>query len=1817
MKRTAGRILSSLLIAVMLLTMAPWLEAGKWLGGIIAEAATKKITEYSVGDIVDFGSYPQSKVTDSATISVLDSRASDWQSYGYMSGAGTSWDDGSAQKSDYMKYCDVLYNGKWYRGVNFSTYRKAYTNYASTTSKSYTYQDENGYYINTTYWFEYEQLHWRVLDPASGLVLCENIIDSQPYSDTLYYYSNEYYKDKYHNIYANNYYESSIREWLNNEFYNTAFTDKEKSQINDEILRENKCYSSSYPQYDSKSSSDPITLLTYQDMAKTSYGFSSSQSSHDINRRAHSTDYAKCQGCYTYTVRSYRTANGEDTSYWWLRSADKDGDFACLVGYSGYGSGILRVDDTHMGVRPAFNFNLKSVISSSLPSAKSAGSNGEMTINFCNSVNVVDWNNYITNKSDKIEYSLKNVNVKYNGKTVNADNQIKLSIVDAAKTGAVLSKSDYRNYIIPKEYFESYVGNAYSLELDAFMSEKRNDGRPYVSTVFGKESGSGRSKRYIDITQNQLEIEQSVYYDIIISAGDISGTTKYVISQNDAQKIENTTGKFTSQELYTKLSYDTSIKTYVYVISNGKTSEPVEIKLKKVLTEGENTLLNSLDDGEVKLLGDDGLSIKISGTGFIDGMEFSLDAFKDLPIGFEKEGNTYRVTLGLDLWGKDKKTKGSSTTGTKWKKDWEYHNFIDDIKKLSTTTLSDAVSDWKKDQSKKYDAYKQAKSIKEKYNKKVSTVVNKKKGWDASFLGYWEFEAIENTDGSLNIVTKDFGGILTGKYEYTVNQRGFVWVIPEYTYFAFSASISAKINGVRAIADRSVPIELNIAFDFSAKLQVGGGVGWKDIASAGLWGSAQLDAGVQLCSPYHTTGSITGKFGYETSFLWIFGSKKELLSGTLNLWDKYLGGGKSKNLSTSSISGSLIDDETFGNTSSAETKLTVAGRDYIKNTSDWLADENVLSTASVSADGISFKTLQTGIFEYSQSKLVNANGKLVMVYVEDDASRDTYNRMRLMSTVYDPSTDTWSVPVAVYDDGCNDAYPSLVSDGTNVYVAWQKIAKVLTASDCETAEELIKNSEIYLAEFDTSSQSFDNARRITNDSTYDYMPTAAISGGNPVVYYASCTDNNMTNTANTKISKYASGSASTLKSSLNYVNAISVSSNGTEMTYLMDADGDVSDASDVNAYTIKNGTTNTTAIGKAIADVVYADIDGVNTMIYTDKENLYYTDKNGVAQTVSAGYSNIAGGIYPVKTSTGLDIVWTVQNDDGSNNLYGISYENGEWSETVRISNQDNSLSSVSVAPLNGRMYGVVSSTDVTLENDGSITRGATDLLAFAFSDFTDIRIMNISVFEEDFARGMTGYFDVLVDNSGTEDISSVTFAVTDDLGTADVQTIAVDLPAGTAQTVTLSYDVPENYAKTKLYVTALANGTSDDTPDDNTMSVDIGNTDLYLGDIETNTYENGYVITTKLYNASDITADKTAVNVVYNSKENDVNYIAEGESLAVNGSIDVNIPISYEDIEFDEYGIGYVYIYPSDKTVEDAECVVLQAPVEKKCVVFPYSDNLELGTVTGKEEYFAGETAAVTATPNEGYYFAGWYVDGKLVSGEKTYSFVTSSDVQIEARFSLTDEYDSALKPIEGTTTVIDTAEGYIYGINPHITNPFDCFTVADEYTCESICSREDSFGTGSQFIVKLGDVAVAKYMLVIFGDVNGDGWYDGMDAMIVNCIANGMLTKEQVGEAVYMAADCNHDGVIDNLDVELLQQAGVLLASVDQSKTQEELQTSSAYTGYLNLIDQKVDDKSDTPSATEDDSNKSESNLIFSFICDLFAIIKRILGFIQTIFA
>ena len=201
----------------------------------------------------------------------------------------------------------------------------------------------------------------------------------------------------------------------------------------------------------------------------------------------------------------------------------------------------------------------------------------------------------------------------------------------------------------------------------------------------------------------------------------------------------------------------------------------------------------------------------------------------------------------------------------------------------------------------------------------------------------------------------------------------------------------------------------------------------------------------------------------------------------------------------------------------------------------------------------------------------------------------------------------------------------------------------------------------------------------------------------------------------------------------------------------------------------------------------------------------------------------------------------------------------------------------------------------------------------------------------------------------------------------------------------------------------------------------------------------------------------------------------------------------------------------------------------------------------------------------------------------------------------------DITLAVINGSGAVI-TNDKFIYGLAAGL-DSIEGYVTASADGCEvKVTKSGDKIGTGTLVEIYKDGYLVDAYTVVIFGDVDGDGWYDAQDAYIVSLITNGLLTREQTGESKYLAADCNHDGVIDGADIEILQNAGLLLGDVDQSKSHEELQSDSVYEEYSSLIEQSPDD------ARQDDP--SFDNSVFVYFYKLIAkIVKYIVSLIPEL--
>ncbi len=203
-------------------------------------------------------------------------------------------------------------------------------------------------------------------------------------------------------------------------------------------------------------------------------------------------------------------------------------------------------------------------------------------------------------------------------------------------------------------------------------------------------------------------------------------------------------------------------------------------------------------------------------------------------------------------------------------------------------------------------------------------------------------------------------------------------------------------------------------------------------------------------------------------------------------------------------------------------------------------------------------------------------------------------------------------------------------------------------------------------------------------------------------------------------------------------------------------------------------------------------------------------------------------------------------------------------------------------------------------------------------------------------------------------------------------------------------------------------------------------------------------------------------------------------------------------------------------------------------------------------------------------------------------------------------------ITPREGSGCVIDKENKLIYGLAPFM-NTGDIHENYVQSSDDTYIMCDIVLGTGAKvfvFDVESRDV-IDEYTILLYGDVNRDGIYDGEDAMIVNCLANGLILPDQMDPLCYSAADCNHDGEIDSSDVLILEQAGVMLANVDQTK--DDYAETDAFAEYLNLIDQSPDTEELIENPVEEPAISSPQ----TFLAKLLGILQKVIFFIYSVFS
>ncbi len=263
------------------------------------------------GKTITYGLYPQTNVNDSSLLSSLNSLTTPEENGWY------------------------LYDGNYYAKVSAKPYESSYTFDNGTTIES-----------GTTYWFKCEPIVRNILSNTSGeyYIVLSVLLDVH-----CYYNSRSSRTIDGHIVYENNYKYSDIRTWLNEDFYNSAFT-LGNEYIQTTTVDNSASTTSKFEiinNYACDNTEDKVFLLSCQDYQNSSYGFSTT------SRSCKTTDWARARGA-EYCTHSPYLYNG----YYWTRSPhSNDSECVWYVYEDGWFS-YCRIDCTAISVRPGLSIKI-------------------------------------------------------------------------------------------------------------------------------------------------------------------------------------------------------------------------------------------------------------------------------------------------------------------------------------------------------------------------------------------------------------------------------------------------------------------------------------------------------------------------------------------------------------------------------------------------------------------------------------------------------------------------------------------------------------------------------------------------------------------------------------------------------------------------------------------------------------------------------------------------------------------------------------------------------------------------------------------------------------------------------------------------------------------------------------------------------------------------------------------------------------------------------------------------------------------------------------------------------------------------------------------------------------------------------------------------------------------------------------------------------------------------------------------------------------------------------------------------------------------
>ena len=590
---------------------------------------------------------------------------------------------------------------------------------------------------------------------------------------------------------------------------------------------------------------------------------------------------------------------------------------------------------------------------------------------------------------------------------------------------------------------------------------------------------------------------------------------------------------------------------------------------------------------------------------------------------------------------------------------------------------------------------------------------------------------------------------------------------------------------------------------------------------------------------------------------------------------------------------------------------------FAEDTSAWNggADRKTRNTGNGSGNVI--RSLQQSVLPSALPMQAQIGGKKVMVFQAYDENRSTLNGTVLKYSVCE--NGIWSEPKAVYDDGCADSYADMkVVDGKLV-LTWQKTKKQVSGSveldSNGVLQQMAENAEIYYAEFDEATGTFQKVTQVTDNAVCDMLPQIAESNNEVVVAWIRNDAESLMQESGTNSICMAKRGASGFGQEETLTTA-----SGTIDSYVVYQDeagiqsAFIGETDHVKAVFDTNGN-----VFKEFAELMTKSDDGTITSLhYADGKlgcilngKLYQYDLAEKKRTAyDAGEDAFGGQVRYCTNGEKEGYIWSLYDEDsGTGKLMASMKTEDGYSKPIILLEEKSKMWRYFSPLLDADGNWTVAANALDMESDRN------ELMYLEKEQQKRLEVDELTIDETDVVDGLTGV-TYLVTNPEDTAVDQMEAEILLADGSKITKTIPVHLEPGESSAGTTYVDLSQVTDTQNVSLCIAAKGQKE--KEENTKELPVGRADIAV-EASTEENDNQVHITVQLKNQS-AQAAQTDVVLYADADRGEELQRQKAVTLPENGQKTITFTLNKKDIVYNENDAAYLTVYAEVKDGDSEE---------------------------------------------------------------------------------------------------------------------------------------------------------------------------------------------------------------------------------------------------------------------------------------------------------